>query len=68
MNDLDTFSRGLRCSNYLFLVDIKNLLIRYRIQSNDISTGQLIVANVLFRFAFSDLGGQGLFCYSDTSK
>lgn len=47
MNDLDTFSRGLGCSNYSFLVDIKNLLIRYRIQSNDIFTGQLIVTNYL---------------------
>lgn len=28
MNDFDTFSRGLRCSNFLILVDIKNLLIK----------------------------------------
>lgn len=42
---LDTFSRGLGCSNYLILIDIKNLLIRYRIPSNDIPAGQLIVTN-----------------------
>lgn len=45
MNDLDTFSRGLGRSNYLILIDIKNLLIRYRIPSYDIPASQLIVTN-----------------------
>lgn len=45
MNDLDTFSRGLGGSNCSIILELKNLLIRYRIPSNDNFASQLIVTN-----------------------